>query len=238
MVCASSPECDTIPSAPNNGLNKNRIIGNYIVNGWHCEGVYPDQGSTSWYVSDNVFDKGEYVINQTYNFTTIESPDAFYWSHMHMDNIGYMTYGTNYSTHDYDYYRGYMKQRESSVDAVKIYKDANWPQEARAIIEKAGIEEKYRGNFDLDGAKIFIGNNRWQTISVGESVDPGLFVLGDNNASYSLSDVDIRWWFEGDGALTFENGKIKANKPGIYEAEVWAVVDGIDMSTHYMFECK
>lgn len=233
---ASSAECDTIPDAPNSGLNKNRIIGNYIVNTWNSDGVYPDQGSTSWYIANNVFDKGEYVINETYNFDrTIGLPEGFYWSHMHKSNIGYMTYENNYATHNYG--SDAMKQSESSVGATNIYADRSWPEAAQAIIVSAGIEEKYRDNFNLDGAKIFVGNNKWQTVTVGNSVDPGLYILGDDNASFSLSDYDIRWWFDDPTALTYENGAIIARKAGTYEAEVWAVVDGIDMCQHYMFEC-
>lgn len=236
---ASSAECDTIPDAPDNGVNKNRIIGNYITNGWSSEGIYPDQGSTSWYISENVFDKGKYVINETYNFDRgIGTPESFYWSHMHASNIGYMTYGTNYSTHDYDYYRGMMNQQQSYVPAVNIYADRNWPDAASAIINNAGIEEKYRDNFDLDGAKVFVGNNKWQTLSVGESVDPGFYILDNDGTVNSLSDYEIRCWFDDESAMSYENGKIIAKKAGTYEAEVWVLIDGIDMCQHYMFECK
>lgn len=239
ILGASSAECDTIPDAPNGGINKNRIINNYIVNAWNCDGVYPDSGSTSWYVANNVFDKGKYITKEEANFDRdIRYDGGFFWMHMHTNTIGYITTENNFATHDYAYVHDWMKQQRSSVEAVNIYPDRKWPKEAVSIIGNAGIEEKYSDNFRLSGAKIFTSNDTWQKLTVGKPSSAGLYVLGDDNTAFALSDYDIRWWFDDSSAISYENGQITAKKTGVYEAEAFAVVDGIDMSVHFMFECK
>lgn len=237
-VCGGSRENDSIADAPGKGINKNRIMGNYIVNAWNSDCIYPDQGSSNIYVANNVADTGVYKINETWNFDNpIGYPHTFYWSHMHSKNISYMTYENNYSDRDYDYWRGMMNQLESSVEPTKIYPNRNWPDEALQIIENAGIEEKYRKNFDLDGAKVLKSNDQWQNVRVGEPTDPGLYIWDYNIDAVSLDDYDLRWWFSDPEALTYENGKIVAHKVGTFEAEVFAVVDGVEMSQHYVFDC-
>lgn len=232
-----SRENDSIPDAPNEGLNKLKIINNYISHVWNNDLIYPDQGSSNWYIANNVADKGKYVINETYNFDrNILLPHTYYWSHMHSANISYMTYENNYSDVDYDYWRGMMNQLESSIEPTKMYPDKNWPQEALDIMAEAGIEEKYRSNFDLESPLVFMGNNKWQIMKVGDAVDPGLYVWDKDINTYDIEDYEIRWWFDDPEALSFEDGKIVAHKPGIYEAEAWTIVNGIEMNHHYQFE--
>ena len=234
----ASRENDSFPDSPNQGANKLRMMGNYILNTWNSEAVYPDQGSSNWYIANNVSDVGKYLLYKPYNFEKgdVARPHTFYWSHMHSTNISYITYENNYSTHDFAYANGHMNQLESSVEEVNICADRNWPDEAREIIDAAGIEEKYRSNFDLDSTNVFMGNNKWMEIEVNSPEDPGLFVWNSDIELSSLDDYDIRWWFSDPEVLSYKDGKIIATKEGRYEAEVWAVVNGIDMCHHYMID--
>lgn len=234
----ASRENDSFPDAPNQGINKLRMMGNYLVNTWNSEGIYPDQGSSNWYIANNVTDVGKYLKYKPWNFEKggVSYPHEFYWSHMHSANISYLTFENNYSTHDFAYVSGYMNQLESSIEPVNICPDRNWPAEAQEIIAEAGIEEKYRDNFDLDTPDVFMGNNKWMKVEVNLPTDPGLFVWNSDIETTSLDDYDIRWWFSDPEALRYEDGKIIATKEGHYEAEVWAVVDGVDMNHHYMIE--
>ena len=233
-----SRELDSIADAPNQGLNKNRVINNYFLNLWCCEAFYTDSGSSNFYVANNVADLGENVLYKNYNFSKPKVYDKHtFWHHAHSNTMFYQTFENNYSSHDYAYYQGWVNAGASSMEPTNKYPDRNWPDEAIAIMDEAGIEEKYRDNFDLSGDKVFMANDRWQRIRVGNSVDTGLLVYGIGGEEGDISDYDIRWSFSDPDALVFENGKIKALKPGIHEAEARAIVDGIEMSHHFLFEC-
>lgn len=239
FIGAGSYENDATPEAANNGANKNRIINNYVTNGWQCDLVYPDQGSRFWYVANNVTDIGPYRNENEHNFDRGVSPrSSAYWCHMWTNTIYWMTFENNYSTVDFAYKQGHMNQQESSVEPVKIYPDGNWPEEARAIIAEAGIEPEYRDNFDLTGPKTFICNDRWQDLQVGEPTFSGCMVLGDYNTQFPLTDFDLEFWIDDPEAVTMdENGYLTAHKEGIFEAEVVTVVDGISQAQHMMLEC-
>ena len=236
---SGSRELDSIASAPNKGLNKNRVINNYFLNIWDCDSFYTDSGSVNFYVANNVTDKGKNVKYGFNNYTYVDKdyPEYFHWHHAHSNTMFYQTFENNYSTVDYAYHSGYMNAGASSYEPTKMYPERDWPDEALAIMDEAGIEEKYRDNFDLDGDKVFMANNRWEKMRVGDSIDPGLLLYGIRGVDGDISDYDIRWSFADPEALKYENGRIVALKPGIQEAEVRAVVDGIEMSHHFLFEC-
>lgn len=235
----SSHECDMTPEAPNNGANKNRIINNYLVNGWQCDLVYPDEQSTSWYIANNVADVGPYKVETEFNFDrNPRQPGQYYWLHMWKNTIKWMTVVNNFSTHDYAYAVGHMNQTESIVEPVNMYPDRNWPDEARAIINNAGIEPEYRDNFKLHGPKIFVSNNRWQDLEVGKKFDAGFHILGDDNVKYPVQDFDIDFWCSEPGAVTLDkDGYLTAHKEGIFEADAYIILDGVRMWQHFMLEC-
>lgn len=238
-VGKSSFECDQTPDAKNNGANKNRIVGNYLVNGWQSDLIYPDQNSGMWYIADNVADVGPYRKEIEYNFDReTANPEDSYWMHMWQDTIKWMTVENNYATHDYAYKQGYMQQKESYVEPVNIHADRNWPSEANAIIRNAGIEPEFRDNFKLSGPKMFVSNDRWQDIEVGVPVNSGLMVLGDYNTKYPISDFDIDFWCSELGAVTLDkNGMLTAHKEGEFEAEAFVIIDGMVMSQHFVLRC-
>ncbi len=214
------------------------ISGNYLTNGWHCNYVYPDEGSTSWYVANNVSDHGP-VFEMDYNFdrstTHISSHD---WMKMWTNTIMWITTNDNYSTLDYAYQADHMNQVESNIDPTNIVTDGNWPKKAQNIMKNAGIEPEYRDNFDLTGPKILASSNRWQYVNVGEPVDSKLIVLGDYNTEYPISDFNIDWWTDDPEALTIDkNGMVTAHKSGTHEAEAFVTVNGVTQSQHFMFVC-
>lgn len=230
---ASSLECEKTNTEKNN-----KIIGNYLSNGWQCDYVYPDEGSTSWYVKGNVANRGLVGENE-HNFDRAVSPVSDkYWSHMHATTIMWMTFEDNYATDDFAYKRGHMNQRESNVEPVNLVKDGNWPDAAKSIMANAGIEDKYKQNFDLTGPKIVVSDDRWQSIPLNVPTDSGLMVLGDDNTVFPLSDYDIDWWIDDPEAVTIDkNGMITAHKQGIFEAEAFITVNGVTQSQHFMLEC-
>jgi len=227
-----------VAEAPNGGANKNRIIGNYLVNTWNCDCVYPDQESTSWYIAENVADRGPYLKYATSNFKNFgKNSYNEYWTHNHATSIRWITYDNNYSTGDYAYKVGYMNQQESRVGNLNIHPERDWPEEAQAIIANAGISDEYMDNFKTNGPKIFITNNAWQKIQHSVPTDSGLMILGDYNTKFPLSDFDIEFWCDTPGAVTMdENGMVTGYQAGIYECEAFVVIDGVMMHQHFMFE--
>jgi len=236
---ASSYELDTTADAPNNGANKNKNINNYLLNTWQCDCVYPDQASSSWYIANNVADVGKWKDRPTSNFKNYGSDGQAksYWSHNHTSTIKYLTYDNNFTSHDYAYNAGYMKQSESVVDPANIYPDRNWPDEALEIIANAGITDEYLTNFDTKGPVSFIATNQWQSIQQGVPMDSSLILLDNENNKLPLSDYDVRLWCDTPGAITMdENGYITAHQSGHFECEAFVEVKGVTLHQHLMFE--
>lgn len=233
----SSYECDMTADAPNNGANKNRIVNNYLVNGWSCSAVYPDNGSTSWYVANNVCDTG-FVDEMEYNFEGQTPIDEYYWMHMHIDTIKWITTENNYSQLDYAYVADQMNQQESSVEPTQLIKDGEFPAEAKAIISGAGIKSEHRDKFNLSGPKVLVAGDRMVSLPLGTPIDSKLMILGDNNTKYNISDYKIEWWIDDNAAVTIDkNGMLTAHKKGTFEAEAFVFVGGLWQSKHFMLVC-
>lgn len=236
---ASSFELDTMADAPNNGANKNKQINNYILNLWQCDGIYPDQASSSWYYANNVVDVGKYKYKPTSNFQNYNSDGQAnsYWSHIHSTTMKFLTYENNFTSHDYAYKQGYMKGSECKIEPANIYPDRNWPDEALEIIANAGITDEYMTNFDTKGPVSFIATNQWQSIQQGVPIDSSLILLDNENNKYPLSDYNVRLWCDTPGAITMdENGYITAHQEGRFECEAFIEVKGVTLHQHLMFD--
>lgn len=233
----SSYECDTTADALNNGANKNRIINNNLVNGWNCSQVYPDNGSTSWYIANNVCDTG-YVDEIEYNYDEGQIPlEDYYWMHLHIDTIKWITTENNYSQADYAYVKDQMNQQESSIEPTKMI-SGELPEAAKKIVNGAGIRSEYRDNFDLTGPKTLATGDRWMSLELNTPTDSELMVLGDYNTKYDLSDYEIEWWIDDPEAVTIdENGMLTAHKKGTYEAEAFVFLNGLWQSKHFLLVC-
>ncbi len=230
---ASSLECEKTNIEKNN-----RIWGNYLTNGWMCDNIYPDEGSTSWYVKNNVC-QNQLVEDKEYNF--IANPyrpkDGQYFMHMHASSIMWITTEENWSDLDYAYKAGMMNMLESNIDPVNLYPDGNFPPEAQYFIDNAGIEPEYRDNFDLHGAKVFMTPEKWFTVSVGETFPSKLLVLGGKDDQLDVKDFYIDWVCEED-AVTYDQATntFTTHKAGIWEAEAFAVIDGTLQHVHFRFD--
>lgn len=235
----SSYECDMTPDAPNNGANKNRIIGNYLANGWTCDYVYHDNSSSSWYVANNVGDDGP-LQEKEYNFDRepVKRENRF-WSHMYHPESFWNTHENNYATSEYAYAAGLMNDSPTNtVEPVTLVRDGNWPQEAKAIMANAGVEDEYKDRFKLTGPRVFGCIDKWQKLELGVPQDSTLVVLGDYNTQFPISDFDIVWHIEDPEAVTLDkNGMMTAHKQGLWEVEAYVLLNGVWQSQHLMLEC-
>lgn len=215
---------------------KRRIVGNYLVNGWNCTYVYPDEGSTGIYIADNVSDTG-LVERMEYNFDrAVAGPRDYGWLFMHTKSIKWISIGTNYSNADYR--ANFMNQTDSDVEPTTIVKDNNWPDEAKAIMNNAGIEPEYRDNFDLDAPVVLANLHKWRSIPLNEPVDAKQRLIGAYNKQFDLADYDVDIMVDEPGAVTIdENGYITAHKQGTYEVEVVVTYNGFTETNHCILSC-
>ena len=231
---ASSLECKKTNIEKNN-----RIWGNFIANSWTCAMIYPDEGSTSWYVRDNVIDTSRVKFHEN-NLETQQEKSP--WAvHMHASTIMWMTFRNNFSTADFAYRYGWMNMLESEIEPIRPLKSRdwdNWCDEAKEIIQNAGIEKEYRNNFKLDEPKVLVCDDRRQSLSLEKPTYAGFYVLGGKNKEYPLADYKLTLWLDDPDAVTLTpEGYYIAHKKGIFEGEVWATFAGRTFMHHIKLEC-
>lgn len=236
---SSSLECEKTNIEKNN-----RMFGNYLASSWTCAMIYPDQGSTSWYVKDNVIDQSrvKYLENNLESDAE-KNPWAI---HMHASTIKWMTFRNNYATCDYAYRYGMMNQQESVVEPLNIVTPGdwdNWPQEAKDIMKNAGIEDKYKQNFKLYAPKVLACDNRRQSLALETPTYSGIYVIGDNatdakNKECWLGDYKLELWIDDPEAVELTpDGYFIAHKSGLYEAEVAVTIGERTHLQHFKLEC-
>ncbi len=134
-------------SAPN---GNNKILRNYLRNqGGTCGALYFDQGSSYWTAEKNVMDVSE-------TRTDPRNGKPIFW--LHFNN------GSDLQVAD-NYYEGGLGIGGSPVEEhdwqatrfennVRV-PDLNWPEEARAIMEAAGLEGAYRALQSAHAERIY-----------------------------------------------------------------------------------
>ena len=231
---ASSLECDKTNTDKNN-----RMFGNFIANSWTCAMIYPDEGSTSWYVRDNVIDTSRVKYLENNLLTKQEkSPWAV---HMHASTIMWMTFENNYSTADYAYNYGWMNMRESNIEPMNRLEKSdwdNWPDEAKSIMAASGIEDEYKKNFDLDAPKVLVCDDRRKSLKLNTPTWAGFYVLGGKNKEFPIKDYKLTLWLSDPDAVTLTpEGYYIAHKKGAFEGEVVATFCGRTYMHHVLLEC-
>ena len=145
---------------------RNEIAGNYFEGIRNAYGsVYPDEGSTYWHVYNNVSDYRDNIgwsRNFVEEYMTYED---YYWFMIHTGSIKYNLLENNYSTHP----KVRVNSEENEIHETFAYPDAEWPEEAQAIIKNAGIQPEYKKNFNYGGPQSYISLDREYEIAPGES---------------------------------------------------------------------
>ncbi|MBQ4086965.1 MAG: S-layer homology domain-containing protein [Clostridia bacterium] len=211
---------------------QHRQTGNYLMN--HRNGyslVYPDEGSTSWHVYENVIDQRD-VSKYEMDFQDlgVQENKDLYWLNLHINTIKYNTFENNYATHA----KVNRTQPDNVFGETFEYPDGNWPKEAQAIIDNAGIEPEYRDNFNFEGPKYFILDKQQYTIPENGSIQLGLRVAGRYNVQYPLSDFDISYEYSNPGVVEIdENGVAKSIGAGMTYVLAKAYVNGRIQTKHF-----
>jgi len=155
--------------------NMNVVRNNYLKNtGMGTMGVvYCDSGAVNYNISQNVMDNHESIWNGNYGITGAGN-----------------VYSGNYTTTDI--FRSSPTNSVTPVD-TKVYPRANWPEEALAIINNAGLQADYRylsdspeqfklkKNMEIDGVSTLMRAN----------ADYAFIKTGDTEVSvYKVSDLE------------------------------------------------
>jgi hypothetical protein len=117
------------------------VTGNYIRNQMNNHApLYADNGSTWWHAEGNVIDLKDSPVWHAWGSPgTPEEPQWFYTQNSNPKPKN-NTFINNYVTTPF--YTDYAE--ESVVSGNAVVPHADWPSEALAIIERAGLESEYR----------------------------------------------------------------------------------------------
>jgi len=230
----SSLECGKTDVTKNN-----RMFGNFVANSWTCAMIYPDEGSSGWYVKGNVIDQSRVKFLEN-NLETKEEKTP--WAvHMHAPSIKWMTFVDNYATCDYAYRYNWMNQRESHVEPLHMVEPGkweSWPDAAKQIMENAGVGEPYCKNFPLEGPKVLVCEDRRQSLALEKPNWAGFRVLGGKNREFDLKDYKLSMWMDDPDAVTLTpDGYYIAHKKGTFEGEVAATIGKRTYLHHVKLEC-
>lgn len=113
----------------------NELNYNYFENHRNSYGAaYPDEGSTFWEITGNVID-----LKELKEWPRKNNAMAPRWLHIHINTIINNYIHDNYSTTG-----EYLNNSPDNIfEQAQIYEDAEWPEEAQAIMDNAGLEAPY-----------------------------------------------------------------------------------------------
>ena len=201
--------------------NPNLWCNNYFENSRNAYGsVYPDEGSTFWLIENNVID---YNDVEKWNYADRSNSTDPIWLHIHTSSIRYNTARNNYSS--------VAGQRVNSpynnIEAPMVYEDGEWPEEAQAIIDESGLEEKYLAKY-ADPVQRFNINQTEFVAQIGATKQIETEVFGRKQSTPDKEDYEIYYISSNPAVATVdENGTITAVADGHAEIYVYLKADDI-----------
>lgn len=179
----------------------NQVSYNYIENPRKPYGsLYPDEGSTFWEIHHNVIDLED--INLWWRKMVSQDP---FWLHIHRTSIADNYVHDNYST------TASLKNNSvqfNVVEPAKVYPDANWPDEAQAIVDASGLEAKYLERHPNSVQRIELGiKDKRLFIQLGEKVNLDLKGFGRKKEELPLDPAYLNFYSSNEDVVTVdENG--------------------------------
>ena len=209
--------------------NPNIIRGNYIERvGPGAAGIYNDQGSSMWKVTNNVVDLRD---------TTPYNIDGKFFSYSKWCNVNissaayvdrYLTWKDNYATFKKSYTPYYATHTEGHSTFEAIYLDDEtgmWPAEAYSIIARAGIEDEYRDNFKFGLQNIVVAEK--VTLSSGENFTNIPCLTGIKDKLYKNNDLVISVSSSNEAVATATVDEISAVAAGTAVITYSVIENGI-----------
>ncbi|MBP2114295.1 Ig-like domain-containing protein [Paenibacillus silagei] len=161
--------------------DKNLVSGNYIRNQMDGNSaLYTDEGSAYWKFEHNVIDLKDAPLWHS----------SLRWAMAYVPTIHDVDFVNNYTTTD-----GYTNNgRNVLFENNTVRPDAEWPQEARSIIDQAGLEPEYASaaegqvsRWKLDPLKLTAGGSGQVSVHAMNGKDQP---LGKETSSFHYSILD------------------------------------------------
>lgn len=129
--------------------NYNQVSYNYLENHGNAPAVlYPDNGTSYIEYYKNVIDQREYQETGWVWKRLTASPYKISWIHFYDPASTFNHKATNnYSTTEHC---NHTADTTGIYEPALVYEDANWPDEAQAIVDNAGLEAAYLERFNPD----------------------------------------------------------------------------------------
>ncbi len=201
--------------------NPNLMTNNYIENVRNAyTAVYPDEGATFWLIEHNVIDLNDVDLWKKDGRAEPMEPR---WLHIHRPSIRYNTVQNNYSTTD----TMLINSPYNNVETPTVVKDGNWPQEAKGIINEAGLEQKYLEKFPAKVQRFNLDVEKW-VADVGDIRKIDVTAYGRKQEVASKDDYKVTYASSDPSVVTVdENGYMKTVGAGRAFIYVNVLADGI-----------
>ena len=186
--------------------NPNLIRGNYIKDTKNpVAGIYPDDGSTYWKVTQNVIDASRYP---TLHYRKEQDMGFATWLNVWTSrDVGIMV-EDNYSTTSHYRYEG----SAGSFEQATISANADWSDEGLAIIKNAGIMGEYRERFDFDIQMLTLPKKL--TIYTGTTENLYYDARTSKDEICDLSDCEITVTSSDESVVTATKNTVTAKSAG------------------------
>lgn len=186
---------------------KNEIAYNYLENHRNGHGaIYFDEGSDRWHAYKNVIDLKEIDMWPINTVPYWMSGGPFIGANTENGKV-YENYSTTSAL------KGTMTVPEGAYEAPAVYETANWPAEAQAIVDAAGLESKYISKYPDSIQRLRILNEKENEyfLEDGETMQLNLTAYSRKLKENSLSNVEVVYYSSNKNVATVsESGLITA----------------------------
>ena len=198
--------------------NPNIISENYIYDvGNQFGALYTDEGSAFWSLTKNVIDLSLNPIWRGDGSSAL----APRWLHVHTSSIHDNAYTGNFATTT----NALMKGTNCDYEPAKLAVGGTWPEEAIDIINRSGITQKYRRNFQYGLQRIDALDSI--TLASGESVENNPVCYTVKNVFYTLNGIERYAKSSNEQVATVDGNVITAHAPGTAEITYYFIEQGI-----------
>ena len=164
--------------------NPNLVSRNYIENMRNKHGaLYPDEGSTFWKMTENVIDYSDVAVHGGKDGSSPASPK---WLHIWTWTIHDNQAVNNWSTTPVMYEAG----TNNKIEAAHVYPNAEWPKEAREVIDESGLEPEYEKLYPATVQYARLVTKEY-AIEKGKQEKIDIKAHGRKNQNYDISGVPV-----------------------------------------------
>ena len=212
----------TLGATGGSAENRNQIRYNYFENMRGTPAaIYPDEGSTYWEIANNVVDLRECprIINKRYR-----KGHELEWLVIHTSTIINNDIHDNYST---TAACRKFNEEDNTYEPAQVYADGNFPDEAKQIIQNAGLEPEYQEKFNGIPERLRVMNEKTQyTLAAGETVSMKVTAMGLKLTEIAIPKDQIHFYSTNEQVATVDqNGIVTAVGAGICNIRA-AFLDG------------